>query len=308
LQTKPLKKIYNMKTLWLVIACCLLSGALATDEAFVELSSQTLYFMRDGNLIMVTPVTTGSSEHPTPEGEFKILGKYPKWVSKQYHSSMLNAQMIHEGRGIFLHHGFVFGPNKKEEEGSGACIRLNFFASKVLYELTKKGCRVRIGKSLPADLNWIPKALSKTRGYFAGKTHLFFDRKPPEGLEGASNALANFIGDRGSAKAVLNPQAPDEIAISDDIVALIMGKAGVTVLSKGFPEVDDRVKTLVSLPENRKTAMVHLVKPGRGNVEGSLWFFDCGSRSVTVTMEDINSHLELRGYRPMTEGMFKEKK
>ena len=105
----------------------------------VSILDQLAYVYRDGRLLAVTTVSTGSGGHETPTGAFTILQK------KVFHRSNLysNAPMPYMQRltwtGIALHAGHLPG-----YPASHGCIRLPKEFARQLYDMTELGGTVRV--------------------------------------------------------------------------------------------------------------------------------------------------------------------
>lgn len=112
----------------------------------VSLAAQQAYVFRGGRMIAVSTVSTGSSGHATPSGEFTILQK------KEFHRSNLysNAPMPHMQRltwtGIALHAGHLPG-----YPASHGCIRLPKAFARQLYDLTDLGGTVSVVEDVYGD-------------------------------------------------------------------------------------------------------------------------------------------------------------
>ena len=105
----------------------------------ISLPQQRAFVYRDGQLIGVSTVSTGSEGRETPVGEFTILQK------KTFHRSNLysNAPMPYMQRltwdGIALHAGHLPG-----YPASHGCIRLPKEFARQLYDITEMGGHVSV--------------------------------------------------------------------------------------------------------------------------------------------------------------------
>ena len=147
---------------WLKIGNCwykfLPNGMLETSPyVYVSISEQTLYYCSGGNLVMKTPVVTGSlspKDHSTPKGEFQINGKATNVHLKGYeddgvteYDSFVRYWMPFLGRGWGLHDAdwrYSFGGHIYKYDGSHGCVNMPFEAAKSLYERISVGTLVVI--------------------------------------------------------------------------------------------------------------------------------------------------------------------
>ncbi|RYE00054.1 MAG: hypothetical protein EOP61_14140 [Sphingomonadales bacterium] len=111
----------------------------APVKLVISIPQQLLFAYRDGQLIAVSTVSTGSEGRETPTGEFTILQK------KTFHRSNLysNAPMPYMQRltwdGIAIHAGHLPG-----YPASHGCIRLPKEFARQLYEITAMGGQVSV--------------------------------------------------------------------------------------------------------------------------------------------------------------------
>ncbi len=105
----------------------------------VSIDHQLLLVYRDGRLIGMSSVSTGSVGHETPRGQFTILQK-KKWHRSNLYSA---APMPHMQRltwdGIALHGGHLPG-----FPASHGCIRLPPAFAAQLFEITRPGMPVTV--------------------------------------------------------------------------------------------------------------------------------------------------------------------
>ena len=150
--------------------------AMATpNNASVEisLSEQRGLLLVDGAIAMDFPVATGKQSHPSPTGDFKILGKEKEYSSNLYGKivdsagEVLNANadartdvppegaqfvgakmpywMRITDTGVGMHIGYVPG-----HPASHGCIRLQQDVAVRLFQMLKVGTPVKIAQSAPA--------------------------------------------------------------------------------------------------------------------------------------------------------------
>lgn len=122
---------------WLaVLFLCLLPvlGAAAPLIAKVDVSTQTMTVIRDGQVAYRWPVSTARAGKWTPRGSWSA-----KWLSKNHKSSLYdNAPMPYS---IFFSGNYaIHGTNQISRLGrpaSAGCVRLHPDHAAVLFELTR---------------------------------------------------------------------------------------------------------------------------------------------------------------------------
>jgi lipoprotein-anchoring transpeptidase ErfK/SrfK len=122
---------------WLaVLFLCLLPvlGAAAPLIAKVDVSTQTMTVIRDGQVAYQWPVSTARAGKWTPRGSWSA-----KWLSKNHKSSLYdNAPMPYS---IFFSGNYaIHGTNQISRLGrpaSAGCVRLHPDHAAVLFELTR---------------------------------------------------------------------------------------------------------------------------------------------------------------------------
>lgn len=112
------------------------SGA---TKVIVSLSDQMAYVYRAGQLIGVTTVSSGKTDHETPTGVFPILGKEKIHHSKTYENAPMPFMQRLNMYGVALHGGNVPG-----YPASHGCVRLPMKFAARLFELTSTGSQVVI--------------------------------------------------------------------------------------------------------------------------------------------------------------------
>ncbi len=142
----------------------------------IDLSEQRGLLLVDGAIAMDFPVATGKRSHPTPEGDFTILGKQRDYASNLYGKIVdatgtvvvadadIRSDAVPEGgafvgapmpywmrltnTGVGMHVGYVPG-----RPASHGCIRLKRSVAEELFALTAVGTPVTIAYTAPA-LQW----------------------------------------------------------------------------------------------------------------------------------------------------------
>jgi hypothetical protein len=107
--------------------------------AIVSLPVQRMYVYRNGLLIAVTTVSTGTKGRETPTGVFTVLQKKVKHNSNLYNSAPMPYMQRLTWDGIAMHAGHLPG-----YAASHGCVRLPMAFAKQLYGVTKLGMTVVI--------------------------------------------------------------------------------------------------------------------------------------------------------------------
>ncbi len=107
--------------------------------AIVSLPVQRMYVYRNGLLIGVTTVSTGTKGRETPTGVFTVLQKKVKHNSNLYNSAPMPYMQRLTWDGIAMHAGHLPG-----YAASHGCVRLPMGFAKLLYRVTKLGMTVVI--------------------------------------------------------------------------------------------------------------------------------------------------------------------
>lgn len=132
----------------------------------VDLSTQDLYFVRNGKVVMSSPIVSGQvpGAH-TPTGVHSIKYKEPNRylkgsnrITKVSYSSFVNFWMPVDYTGIGLHDASWqngdFNENKyKTSAGSNGCINLPYKAAKYLYDTAATGTPVLIYETTTNNSN-----------------------------------------------------------------------------------------------------------------------------------------------------------
>ncbi len=107
----------------------------------IRLGTQTFRYFEDGALVWSGPVSSGSPEHPTPRGDFKVLSKQVNKRSGKY-TNYFNQPTpmpysLQFSGPYFIHEGWLPG-----HAASHGCVRLRYEDAKFLYARVKVGDRV----------------------------------------------------------------------------------------------------------------------------------------------------------------------
>lgn len=104
----------------------------------VDLSLQKAILYHNGNMELVTPISSGRDTHPTPRGKFLVTDKHRHWVSTLYDARMPYFMRLSCG-DFGLHHGPIPG-----FPASHGCIRLPDFAARQMFAEVPIGTLVEI--------------------------------------------------------------------------------------------------------------------------------------------------------------------
>ena len=104
----------------------------------VDLGLQKAILYRDGNMELVTPISSGRDTHPTPRGKFLVTDKHRRWTSTLYDASMPYFMRL-SCADFGLHHGPIPG-----FPASHGCIRLPDYAAKQMFAEVPVGTMVEI--------------------------------------------------------------------------------------------------------------------------------------------------------------------
>ena len=105
----------------------------------ISLTAQMGYVYRAGQLVGVTTVSSGSTDHETPTGVFPILGKEKVHHSNTYDNASMPFMQRLNNYGVALH-----GGNNPGYPASHGCVRLPMKFAARLFELTSTGSPVII--------------------------------------------------------------------------------------------------------------------------------------------------------------------
>jgi hypothetical protein len=174
---------------FLVLTACLLAGCATTSnfssgtyhvnayaptspgkvQVLVSLKAEMVYVMEGNRPLMVTPVSIGTPEAPTPTGHFTVASKNPTKRSGEY-GFWVNGNDIRPGSagsppgagysyvGYPMANWVEFTPGYGFHEGyvwpiprSHGCLRIHKNASVKFFKLVGIGTPVTIARSLPED-------------------------------------------------------------------------------------------------------------------------------------------------------------
>jgi len=107
----------------------------------IFLDSQTFEYVEDGRVVASGPVSSGSAEHPTPTGAFRILSKDANKRSGSYTNYFNQPTPMPYSLQFygpyFIHEGWL--PGYADSHG---CVRLRYEDARLLYH------RVRVGDAV----------------------------------------------------------------------------------------------------------------------------------------------------------------
>jgi len=138
-------------------------------QVLVSLKAEMVYVMEGDRPLMVTPVSVGTPQYPTPTGHFTVTAKNPTKRSGEY-GFWVNGNDIRAGDagappgagysyvGYPMANWVEFAPGFGFHEGyvwpiprSHGCLRLHKNASVKFFKLVQIGTPVTIAESLPED-------------------------------------------------------------------------------------------------------------------------------------------------------------
>lgn len=122
----------------------ILLGVTPASEAgrlsiLVDLASQRATLSRDGQPVMVTKVSSGKKEKPTPPGKYVVTQKYTEWHSSLYHNASMPFFLRLSCSPVGLHAGVVM-----DHPASHGCVRLPPEVARKFYDIVPKGTLVVI--------------------------------------------------------------------------------------------------------------------------------------------------------------------
>lgn len=106
----------------------------------IGLSDQLAYLYRGEDLVAVAAISTGTDQHPTPQGIFEVRMKKPMHRSLKYENAPMPFMQMFDQYGTALHAGHNPG-----YPASHGCVRLPSDFAKRLYGVTSVGATVMIG-------------------------------------------------------------------------------------------------------------------------------------------------------------------
>lgn len=109
----------------------------------IYLGSQTFEYMEDDRVVASGPISSGSAQHPTPTGSFRVLskdrnkrsGKYTNYFDQN--TPMPYSLQFHGP--YFIHEGWL--PGFADSHG---CVRLTYEDARLLFSRIKVGDPVRV--------------------------------------------------------------------------------------------------------------------------------------------------------------------
>jgi lipoprotein-anchoring transpeptidase ErfK/SrfK len=109
----------------------------------IFLGSQTFEYVEDDRVVASGKVSTGTREHPTPAGSFRVLSKDENKRSGKYTNYFdENTPMPYSlqfSGPYFVHEGWV--PGHADSHG---CVRLHYENARLLYSRMKIGDRIQV--------------------------------------------------------------------------------------------------------------------------------------------------------------------
>jgi hypothetical protein len=137
-------------------------------RVLVSLKAEMVYVMEGDRPLMVTPISIGTSQYPTPTGHFTVeskdatkrSGEYGFWTngSDTYAGSSNDSRSGYHYVGYPMANWVEFEPGYGFHEGfvwptprSHGCLRLHKNASVKFFKLVHIGTPVTIAESLPED-------------------------------------------------------------------------------------------------------------------------------------------------------------
>ena len=121
----------------------------------IFLGSQSFEYVEDDLVFASGHVSTGTPEHPTPSGDFRVLSKDIDKRSGKYTNSFdENTPMPYSLQftgPYFVHEGWVPTPLQPDSHG---CVRLRYEDAKLVFDRMKIGDRILVksqGEARPAN-------------------------------------------------------------------------------------------------------------------------------------------------------------
>lgn len=109
----------------------------------IYLGSQTFEYVEDDQVVASGPISSGSAEHPTPTGSFRVLSKNKDKRSGKYTNFFdQNTPMPYslQFKGpYFIHEGWL--PGYADSHG---CVRLQYEDARLLFNRMKVGDPIRV--------------------------------------------------------------------------------------------------------------------------------------------------------------------
>jgi lipoprotein-anchoring transpeptidase ErfK/SrfK len=109
----------------------------------IHIDSQRFEYSEGGQVVHTGQVTTGSSEHPTPQGDYRVLSKERNKLSGSYTNYFdMPTPMpyaLQFSGPYYVHEGWVAG-----QPESHGCVRLHYEDARFIYERMKVGDRIAV--------------------------------------------------------------------------------------------------------------------------------------------------------------------
>jgi hypothetical protein len=102
-----------------------------TRSLHIDLTNQDFQYLEDNQAVLAGPVSSGTAEHPTPSGRFRVLSKEQDKVSHSYTNAFDGPYFIHEG----------WVPGYPDSHG---CVRLKYEDARFLFKRMQRGDEVVI--------------------------------------------------------------------------------------------------------------------------------------------------------------------
>lgn len=118
----------------------------------VNLESQTIQAYEGEVIVFAFDCVTGSKDHPTEPGHFRVLDKSPNHVSRKYGVPMhYSLFFTRDGKALHQYHGVVpleivrlLKEHVTDYLGSHGCVRLVEHDAKALYDWAECGTSVHV--------------------------------------------------------------------------------------------------------------------------------------------------------------------
>jgi hypothetical protein len=115
----------------------------AGRQLTIRLKSQRFEYIEGGELVRVGEISSGSAEHPTPKGSFRVLSKEEDKRSRSYTNYFNQPTPMPYALQFygpyFVHEGWL--PGHADSHG---CVRLHYEDAKFVFERIRVGDRVAV--------------------------------------------------------------------------------------------------------------------------------------------------------------------
>jgi lipoprotein-anchoring transpeptidase ErfK/SrfK len=109
----------------------------------IDLGGQDFQYYEDGRQVLTGPVSSGTPEHPTPTGQFRVVSKEKDKVSHSYTNAFdMPTPMPYSLQfygPYFVHEGWV--PGYADSHG---CVRLPYEDARFLFKRMRRGDEIVI--------------------------------------------------------------------------------------------------------------------------------------------------------------------